>query len=84
MHINVKLMGWMREFLADGIPHFDDENFELPAEFTLAQLIERFGFERETPFMVMRNGERVLNAAFATTTLHDEDRIVFVPPLKGG
>lgn len=84
MRVNVRLLGWMREFLADGIPHFDDQDFDLPDGFTLLDLIDRFGFARETPFMVMRNGERVLDAAFADTSLADRDRIVFVPPLKGG
>lgn len=84
MQVNVRLMGWMREFLADGIPHFDDQDFELPEGFTLLDLVERFGFARETPFIVMRGGERVLDTAFVTTVLADQDRIVFVPPLKGG
>lgn len=84
MHVNVKLMGWMREFLADGVAHFDDHDFELPAGYTLSQLIDKFGFARETPFMVMRNGDRVVDREFEATVLQDGDRIAFVPPLKGG
>ncbi len=84
MRVNIKLLGWMREFLADGIAHFDDQDFELPAGFTLADLIAKFGFASESPFMVMCNGNRVLDAAFAVTSLEEGDQILFVPPLKGG
>ena len=84
MRVNIKLLGWMREFLADGIVHFDDQDFDLPGGFTLAQLIAKFGFASETPFMVMRNGNRVLDEEFEATPLQEADQIVFVPPLKGG
>jgi len=84
MRVNVKLIGWMREYLADGLEKFDDQEFDLPAGQTLLDLIDRFGFRRETPFMVMRNGERVLESDYATTPIADGDKLVFVPPLKGG
>ncbi len=84
MRVNIKLLGWMREFLAEGIAHFNDQDFELPIDFTLAQLVAKFGFASETPFIVMQNGNRVLDEAFAVTLLREGDQILFVPPLKGG
>jgi sulfur carrier protein ThiS len=74
----------MREFLGDGIAHFDDKDFEVVDGQTLGELINTLGFRTETPFMTMRNGERVLDAALDATVLEEGDRIVFVPPLKGG
>ena len=84
MRVNVKLLGWMREFLGDGIAHFDDQDFELSEGQTLAQLIDKLGFATETAFMAMQNGERVVESALDSTSLHEGDEVVFVPPLKGG
>ena len=84
MRINVKLMGWMREFLGDGIEHFDDQGFDLAEGMTLGQLSDRFGFRTETQFMAMQNGDRVLDDALDKTVLHEGDQVMFVPPLKGG
>jgi molybdopterin converting factor small subunit len=84
LRVNVKLIGWMREFLGDGIAHFDDQDFELAEGQTLGQLVDKLGFRTETPFMAMQNGDRVLDAAVDTTLLKDGDQIVFIPPLKGG
>lgn len=84
MQVNVKLVGWMREFLGDGIAHFDDQDFELTAGRTLGELVNTLGFRTETPFMTMCNGERVLDAVLDETVLKEGDQIVFVPPLKGG
>ena len=84
MRVNVRLLGWMREFLADGIAHFDDQDFDLAAGTTLQDLVDRFGFQAETAFMVMRNGDRVLEDDYPTTPLADADKLVFLPPLKGG
>ena len=84
MQVNVRLLGWMREYLADGIPQFDDQDFDLAAGTSLQDLVDRFGFQAETTFMVMRNGDRVLEDDYAATQLADGDKLVFLPPLKGG
>ncbi len=84
MHVNVKLVGWMREFLGDGIAHFDDREFELNEGETLGSIINQLGFGTETQFMTMRNGDRVRDAELDATVLNDGDKIIFVPPLKGG
>ena len=84
MHINVKLMGWMREFLGDGIPHFTEQDFDLAEAMTLGQLCDKFGFRGEVQFMAMQNGDRVAENELDATVLHEGDNVVFVPPLKGG
>ncbi|MBI2799357.1 MAG: MoaD/ThiS family protein [Gammaproteobacteria bacterium] len=84
MRVNVKLLGWMREFLGDGIAHFDEQDFDLADDQTLGQLVNKLGFRTETQFMAMHNGDRVLDSVLDTTPLHDGDQVVFVPPLKGG
>lgn len=83
MRVNVKLLGWMRQFLADSIEHFDERDFDLPETATAADLVGQLGFS-DTSFMLMRNGERVADTAFASTLLKAGDALVFVPPLKGG
>lgn len=84
MQVNVRLLGWMREYLADGIPQFDDKDFDLAVGTSLQDLVDRFGFQAETAFMVMRNGDRVLEDDYPTTLLAEDDKLVFLPPLKGG
>ncbi len=83
MQVNVKLLGWMRQFLAEHIEHFDEQDFDLPAGTTAADVVARLGFT-DTSFMLMRNGEKVPDASFANTLLEAGDSLVFVPPLKGG
>ena len=84
MRINVKLMGWMREFLGDGIAHFTEQDFDLAEGMTLGQLCDKFGFRQTTQFMLMRNGDRVIDDALDSTPINDGDQVMFVPPLKGG
>ncbi|MBM4228222.1 MAG: MoaD/ThiS family protein [Gammaproteobacteria bacterium] len=83
MRVKVKLLGWMRQFLADHIEHFDERDFDLPEDATAADLVAALGFG-DTSFMLMRNGDKLPDELFATTTLHAGDSLVFVPPLKGG
>ena len=83
MQVNVKLLGWMRQFLAEHIAHFDEQDFDFPEGTTAAGVVTRLGFA-DTSFMLMRNGEKVPDASFADTPLQDGDSLVFVPPLKGG
>jgi molybdopterin converting factor small subunit len=85
MRINVKLMGWMREYLDPGIERFDDRDFDLDDGTTLGALCDRFGFRSgETDFMAMLNGERIVDDALDVTRLTPDDKVVFVPPIKGG
>ncbi len=84
MRINVKLMGWMREYLGPGIEHFDEQGFELVEGMTLGALSDKFGFRVATPFMTMCNGDHVQDTALDSTVLKDGDEVLFVPPLKGG
>lgn len=84
MRINVKLMGWMRQYLAAGIEHFNEQHFDLTEDMTLGELSDKFGFRAATTFVAMRNGDHVQDGALDATVLHDGDEVVFVPPLKGG
>jgi len=83
MQVNVKLLGWMRQFLAEHIEHFDERDFELAENSTAADLVAQLGFG-DTSFMLMRNGDKLPDDLFGTTALHAGDSLVFVPPLKGG
>lgn len=77
-------MGWMREFLGEGVEAFDDRRFELPPGTCLSALVETLGFDTDTQYMVMCNGQRILPDLLAVTALQDGDEVLFVPPLKGG
>lgn len=84
MRIQVKLMGWMRQYLTAGIEHFHEQHFELAEGMTLGELSDKFGFRNATVFVAMRNGDHVKDEALDGAVLHDGDEVVFVPPLKGG
>ncbi|MEN9726178.1 MAG: ThiS family [Pseudomonadota bacterium] len=83
MQVNVKLLGWMRQFLAEHIEHFDERDMDLPEGATAADLVAQLGFS-DTEFMLMRNGTKVPQSDFPSTVLTDGDALLFVPPLKGG
>lgn len=84
MRIHVKLMGWMRQYLAAGIEHFSAQHFDVAEGMTLGGLSDKFGFRSATVFVAMRNGLHVQDEALDSAVLHDGDEVVFVPPLKGG
>lgn len=84
VRINVKLMGWMRQYLAAGVEHFHEQHFDLTEGMTLGELSDKFGFRTATAFVAMRNGDHVADDALDTTVMEDGDEVMFVPPLKGG
>jgi len=84
MKIDVRLLGWLREYLREDLERFEEKTLELPAGTTVGGLADYLGFRAETDFMAMRNGHHVLPEALDATPLADGDTVIFVPPLKGG
>lgn len=84
MKINVRLLGWLREYLRSDIDPFDDRDLDIDAGTTVGGLAAHLGFRDELDFLAMRNGERVLPEALDATVIEEGDAIVYVPPLKGG
>ena len=84
MNVNVRLMGWLREYLRPDIEQFDDKDFDLSDGITVGRLAEDLGFRAETDFMAMRNGQHVKPEVLDSTLLVEGDVVIYVPPLKGG
>jgi len=84
MKVNVRLLGWLREFLREDIEQFEERELEVADDATVGGLADHLGFRTETDFMVMHNGHHVPNEALDSTPIADGDTVVFVPPLKGG
>ena len=84
MNVNVRLMGWLREYLRPDIEQFDDKDFDLAEGITVGRLAEDLGFRAETDFMAMRNGQHVKPEVLDSTLLVEGDVVIYVPPLKGG
>lgn len=84
MRVNVKLMGWLRHYLREGIEEFDDRALELAEDQTVGGLADWLGFRNELDFLALLNGERVPPECFDDTRLKADDEIVYIPPLKGG
>lgn len=84
MQVNVKLMGWLRHYLRDGIEEFDDRDLEVADDQTVGGLAAWLGFRHELDFLALVNGERVPPDRFDDTRLGAGDEVVYIPPLKGG
>lgn len=84
MKVNVRLLGWLREYLRSDLERFDERDMELAPGTTVGSLAAALGFRDELDFLAMRNGERVPPERLDDTPLVDGDAIVYVPPLKGG
>lgn len=84
MTVNVRLMGWLREYLRSDLTPFDECDMDVAPGTTVGGLAAHLGFRDELDFLAMRNGERVMPEALDLTVIADGDAIVYVPPLKGG
>jgi len=84
MRIDVRLLGWLREYLREDLERFEEKTLDLPDGMTVGGLADLLGFRAETDFMAMRNGHHVLPEALDAATLAEGDTVIFVPPLKGG
>jgi sulfur carrier protein ThiS len=84
MKVNIRLLGWLREYLRSDLERFEERDMDLAPGTTVGSLAAELGFRDELDFLAMRNGERVPPERLDDTTLQDGDAIVYVPPLKGG
>lgn len=84
MRIDVRLLGWLREYLREDLERFEEKTLEVPEGTTVGGLAELLGFRTEIEFMAMRNGQHVLPEALDAAVLANGDTVVYVPPLKGG
>ena len=84
MLIEVRLLGWLREYLRADLERFDEKMLEFAEGTTVGALADALGFRGETDFLAMLNGERVAPEVLDDTRLADRDTVIFLPPIKGG
>lgn len=84
MKIDVRLLGWLREYLREELGRFDEATLDLADGTSVGTLASHLGFRGETDFLAMRNGVRVAPEEMDDTLLADRDTVVFLPPIKGG
>lgn len=84
MLIEVRLLGWLREYLRADLERFDEKTLEFTEGTTVGALADALGFRGETDFLAMLNGERVAPEVLDDTRLADRDTVIFLPPIKGG
>ena len=63
MKVDVRLLGWLREYLREDLERFEEKTLELADATTVGGLADQLGFRAETDFMAMRNGHHVLPEA---------------------
>jgi sulfur carrier protein ThiS len=84
VRIEVRLLGWLREYLRADLERFDEKTLELAEGTSVGALADALGFRGETDFLAMLNGERVPPELLDDTTLAEQDTVIFLPPIKGG
>lgn len=85
MKVVLKLYASLTDYLPQkGRDQRHDVDVELPAEATVATVIERFQLPRRQVHLVLVNGVYVAPEMRATRTLRDGDHLAIWPPVAGG
>jgi sulfur carrier protein ThiS len=83
MDISVTLFGGLRHFLPAG-SSFNKCTIKLDDGGHLDELLELLPIPAQKKYIVIINDEKVSREAYADITVHSDDEIVLLPPIKGG
>ncbi|MCG6888159.1 MAG: MoaD/ThiS family protein [Gammaproteobacteria bacterium] len=83
MDISVTLFGGLRHFLPAG-SSFNKCTIKLDDGGHLDELLELLPIPARKKYIVIINDEKVSREAYADITVHSDDEIVLLPPIKGG
>ncbi|HUV20671.1 MAG TPA: MoaD/ThiS family protein [Gammaproteobacteria bacterium] len=83
MDISVTLFGGLRHFLPAG-SSFNKCTIEIDDGGHLVELLELLPIPAQKKYIVIINDEKVSREDYADITIHSDDEIVLLPPIKGG
>ena len=83
MDISVTLFGGLRHFLPAG-SSFNKCKLELDEGSRLEALLKLLPIPTAKPYIVIINDEKVAREDYADITIHTDDEVVLLPPIKGG
>ncbi len=83
MEISVTLFGGLRHFLPAG-SSFNKCKVNIDEGSALEALLQQLPIPTEKPYIVILNDEKVAREEYADTVVNGDDRIVLLPPIKGG
>ena len=83
MKIQLKMLGDLRQHLPAGA-QFNRCELDIAVDDSVQAVVEKIQLPDEKTFLLMLNGDMVLQADYATTTLQAGDELVLFPPIKGG
>ena len=83
MDISVTLFGGLRHFLPAG-SSFNKCTIKLGEDNRLEALLQQLPIPADKKYIVIINDEKVSREAYADITVHSDDKIVLLPPIKGG
>ena len=83
MDISVTLFGGLRHFLPAG-SSFNKCTISVDAGSSLDALLQQLPIPQKKPYIVIVNDEKVSREDYASITVQRDDRVVLLPPIKGG
>ena len=83
MDISVTLFGGLRHFLPAG-SSFNKCNISIDEGSSLDALLQQLPIPQQKPYIVIVNDEKVSREGYADITIQSKDKIVLLPPIKGG
>ena len=83
MQISVTLFGGLRHYLPAG-SGFNKCTIEVDDGSSLETLLAKIPIPADKPYMVIVNDEKVSSDRIAEITVHGDDEVVLLPPIKGG
>ena len=83
MEISVTLFGGLRHFLPAG-SSFNKCSLPLEQGEHLDSLLAKLPIPADKKFIVIINDEKVSQQDYANITIHSDDEVVLLPPIKGG
>ncbi len=80
MIIRVKIFAYLRYYLTAPNELTQNEEWDVPEETTIAQVLEKLNLPREIRIVVLLNGR----TADGATTLNEGDIVHILPQIAGG
>ena len=83
MDISVTLFGGLRHFLPAG-SSFNKCSISVDEGSSLDALLQQLPIPQKKPYIVIVNDNKVSREDYAEITIQSDDKVVLLPPIKGG